>query len=351
MSAGIGKSAPPRHAHAPAASAIVLMAATMLAGAAPAQAAPPASGGGIWSLQWDNSSIAGGSPTDRNYTNGLRLGWTSPVGEVPGPMSRLGHLVWGAGEQRLSVGVMQQIFTPTDTQSKPPNPLDRPYAGYLAVSLGLDQVKDNTLSVLGLTLGVIGPPAGGEPVQNGFHHWISQGTNRGWGYQLRTEPTIELTAGRTWRVPLGPVWPTGSNGIEADVLPAISGGLGNVRIYGESGITFRFGRDLGADFGVPQLPPGPGGRTAFHPSGKFGWYVFVGIDGQAVGHDLFLDGNTFRSGPHVTRDRFLGEAEAGIAVIYHGIRISYTQVVQTRSFQGQHGSPFNYGMLSLAGRF
>lgn len=70
-----------------------------------------------------------------------------------------------------------------------------------------------------------------------------------------------------------------------------------------------------------------------------------------MGRDLFLDGNTFQSGPHVTRDRVVGEAETGVAIMYHGVRVSYTQVVQTRSFHGQRGGPFNFGVFTLSTRF
>jgi len=329
----------------------LLLSASPRLGATPAIAGLPPVPAGIWSLQWENSSLAGGGPTDRNYTNGLRLGWTSPVGKVPPSLAWLGNALWGDGTRRVSLGIVQQMFTPADTQAKPPSPLDRPYAGYLAASLTLSQANANSRNTLGLALGVIGPPAGGEEVQNGFHHLIGQGTNKGWGYQLRAEPTVELTAGRTWRIRLDRTWTRRFGGIEADALPAVSAGIGNVRIYAETGVIFRLGQGLDADFGPSRLPPGLSGGSAFRQIRKLTWYVFLGVDGQAVGHDLFLDGNTFRSGPHVTRDPVIGEAEAGIAVIYHGVRISYTQVVQTRSFHGQQGGPFNFGVFTLSTRF
>ncbi|MDE2582685.1 MAG: lipid A deacylase LpxR family protein [Rhodospirillales bacterium] len=329
----------------------LLVAASPLLGATPALAGPPSAPVGIWSLQWENSSLAGGGRTDRNYTNGLRLSWTSPSGRVPQPLAWLGRALWGDGTPRVSLGILQQMFTPADTQAKPPSPLDRPYAGYLAASLALIQANANARNTLGLALGVIGPPAGGEEVQNGFHHLIGQGTNKGWGYQLRAEPTVELTAGRTWRIPLARTWIRRIGGIETDALPTISAGIGNVRIYAETGVIFRLGQGLGADFGPSRLPPAPNGGSAFRQIRKLVWYVLLGVGGQAVGHDLFLDGNTFRSGPHVTRDPVIGEAEAGITVIYHGVRISYTQVVQTRSYHGQQGGPFNFGVFTLSTRF
>ena len=52
--------------------------------------------------------------------------------------------------------------------------------------------KDNSRSILGLSVGVIGPGAVGEEIQNGFHHLIGDTTNKGWGYQLKNEPAFEL---------------------------------------------------------------------------------------------------------------------------------------------------------------
>jgi len=176
-------------------------------------------------------------------------------------------------------GIIQQIFTPADTQASPPSPFDRPYAGYLAATLTLSQVNANTRNVLGLALSVIGPPAGGEAVQNGFHHLIGQGTNKGWGYQLRAEPTLEPTAGRTRRIPLDQTWTRRLGGIETDALPTVPVGINNVRIYTETGVIFRIGQGLAADFGPSRLPPGPNGGSAFRQIRKLAWYVFLGADG------------------------------------------------------------------------
>ena len=38
---------------------------------------------GIWSLQGENSSISSAKVTDRYYTNGIHVGWTSGEGAAP----------------------------------------------------------------------------------------------------------------------------------------------------------------------------------------------------------------------------------------------------------------------------
>lgn len=316
------------------------------AAALAASPASPASGSGIWSVNLENSSAALGPLLDRNYTNGIGLGWTSPAGDVPDAINAFGRTLFGPGEDRISLGIFQQIFTPDDTRANPPNPFQRPYAGYLALHFALFHEHKNVLNMVALDAGLIGPAALGEEVQNGFHRLVGQDTIKGWDAQLRNEPTLEIYTSRTWRLALGSL-----GGLETDALPAVSLGIGNVRIFGQGGAVIRIGQDLAADFGPNRLFPAGGGSPAFAAARPFAWYFFVGADGEAVAHDLFLAGNTFSAGPHVTANPFLGTFEAGVAIIIHGIRISYTQVFQTKAWHGQQGGMFSFGALELAARF
>src|ERR1700744_5643607 len=78
----------------------------------------------IWTLQDENASISAGKPTDRFYVNGLRLGWTSPTGQVPDFLAGLGHTLWGGGQQRIAFDLAQQIYTPAGTSAAVPSPSD-----------------------------------------------------------------------------------------------------------------------------------------------------------------------------------------------------------------------------------
>ena len=67
---------------------------------------------------------------------------------------------------------------------------------------------------------------------------------------------------------------------------------------------------------------------------------------------MFLDGSTFRSNsPHVSKEPLLGELQAGLAVMFYGVRLTYTQTFQTQSFKGQRSGLFNFGSLSASARF
>ncbi len=326
--------------------AIGLAAASLIA--APALAAPAEDPTGIFTFQVENDSASTQKgTTDRYYTSGLRLGYTSGTDAVPDALAGLGRAVWGDGVQRISLDISQSIFTPRNTQINPPNPRDRPYAGYLNATLGLLHDSDNARSLLALTLGVVGPSALGRQVQNGFHDIIGDRENRGWSSQLKDEPAIELLAERTYRLPIAQFY-----GVETDVLPALTVGVGTVRDYVQAGFNVRLGQGLGSDFGAPRIRPGLSGSDAYTPTRPLAWYVFAGADGQGVARDVFLDGSTFRArGPSVDKRAFLGEFQVGLAAMLYGVRVTYTQTWQTESFKGQKSGLFNFGSLALSARF
>ncbi len=326
--------------------AIGLAAASLMA--APGLAAPPEDPTGIFTFQVENDAVSTLKGTsDQYYTSGLRLGYTSGTNAVPEALAGLGRAVWGDGVQRISLDISQSIFTPRNTQINPPNPRDRPYAGYLNATFGLLHDSDNARSLLALTLGVVGPSALGRQVQNGFHDLIGDRENRGWPAQLKDEPAIEILAERTYRLPIAQF-----HGVETDALPALTAGVGTVRDYVQAGFNVRFGQGLGSDFGAPRIRPGLSGSDAYTPTRPLAWYVFAGADGQAIARDVFLDGSTFRAhGPSVDKRAFLGEFQAGLGAMFHGVRVTYAQTWQTESFKGQKSGLFNFGSLALSARF
>jgi hypothetical protein len=316
--------------------------------AVPAAAVPLADPEPIWTFQAENDAASTQSGTsDRYYTSGLRLGWTSATKDPANPFARAGRFVWGDGVTRVSLDLSQSLFTPANTQIRAPQPRDRPYAGYLNLTFGVIHDTDTSRSVVALSGGIVGPGAGGYIVQNGFHNIIGDTPNLGWPNQLQDEPAFELLAERTWRLPLVQRY-----GIETDTLPSLTGGAGTVRDYIQTGIIFRLGQGLNSDFGAPRIRPGLSGSDAYTPTRPFAWYVFGGVDGQAVARDEFLDGSAFRShSPHVSKKTLVGEIEGGVGVIFHGVRVTYTQTWQTQEFNGQRSGLFNFGSVALSARF
>jgi hypothetical protein len=111
----------------------------------------------------------------------------------------------------------------------------------------------------------------------------------------------------------------------------------------------RFGQGLERDFGTPRVRPTVADAPA--PVGEgFGWYVFAGAGGYAVGRDITLDGNTWRGSRSVDHRPFVAHFELGAAVLWQNVRLSYTQVWRTKEFVSQRDT-FTFGSLSVAFSF
>lgn len=325
----------------------LLASAALLPAAAQQAAAPAPSAPGIWTIQEENASVSLGRLTDRYYTNGLRLSWTSPEDKyVPRWVQNLGRALYGPGTQRVSINVGQSMFTSDYQDTAKLQPGDWPNSAQLLVTGALIQDTRLTRNTFALSLGVTGPLAQGKELQNGFHDLIGQAHNNGWGDQLHNEPAFEILNERVYRYETGKVF-----GLETDALPELTAGLGNVRVYLQTGATFRIGQGLMADYGVPRVRPGLSGGDAYKVGEPLVWYVFFGADGQAVAHDMAIDGNTFQPGPSARRNPFVGEFQVGFAMIWHGVRISYTQVFQTQQIRQQHGGLHEFGSLALSVAF
>ena len=90
--------------------------------------------------------------------------------------------------------------------------------------------------------------------------------------------------------------------------------------------------------------------TIFIPTKELGGYLFTTIAERAVGRNIFLDGNTFRDGPHVNKETLVGSLQVGAAATYGQARLSYTQVFMGKEYTTQQHSA-EFGVLTLSYRF
>ncbi len=180
----------------------------------------------------ENDALTFPNATDRWYTQGFEARYLSaPIPTAPGADLLLLGTFLDPGSirtRKFELFFGQTLFTPVDLTRVPPDPTDRPYAGWLYAGFGLFQETDrHTLDHFELQVGVIGPAALGEEVQNGFHtvlnSIIPQHQALGWGSQLGNEPGIVVSYEKKWRfgMPLG-----GAFGV--DIIPELGGSVGNV---------------------------------------------------------------------------------------------------------------------------
>ena len=327
-------------------------------GAALLMAATPASlradDGQRLSVIEENDSLFFDS--DDHYTQGLRIGWLGPDVQHDSawnePFDLLGGLlpVFGAGERersrRYALSFGQSFFTPGVIAVNPPDPRDRPYAGWLYLGADLLQDTDRRmLEHLEIQVGVVGPAALGKQVQRGWHEIIGATNPQGWDSQLHDEPGVVLSYERKWRFTLA-----GDRGSGVDVIPELGGTVGNVFTYGEAGVMLRIGRNLQADYGPARIRPALSGTDYFNRDyldGDFGLYGFVGAQGRAVARNIFLDGNSFRSSASVDKEPLVADLQAGVSLFWvSGMRLDVSAVHRTDEFEGQHGGD-TFGIVSF----
>lgn len=319
---------------------------------------------GTLSIQVENDYFSADN-RDRHYTNGLRFSWL-PEPDPPGSESWLETqaLALPVGDPdsigRVGWSLGQSLFTPQNKKAIQPIRGDRPYAGWLYAGLTLIKApppnpeatsRVDQLDTLELDLGVVGRAAEGEQVQNGFHGtFFANEIVEGWRNQLKSEPGLLIAYDHKWRA----LAQTNFWDLGADFTPDVGFDLGNVEVDAAVGGTIRIGRDLPADYGPPRIRPGLAGSDFFlsdkDTERNFGWYVFAGAEGRAVGHNIFLDGNTFAKSLSVPKKTFVADVQGGAALIVYGTRLTATEVIRSQEFTGQRG-PDVFGSLSASFNF
>lgn len=303
---------------------------------------------GVWSFVLENDLFY---DTDRRYTNGARLSYLTPKGDEPAWLRDLALQLPMFNEEsdiRIEYALGQSMFTATNKELRDPPPDDRPYAGWLYGSVGVVARTGPVLDQASFSLGVVGPASLAHQTQDFVHRIIDSPLAEGWDTQLKNEPTLQFTYQRSWQSPrLELPWDFG-----IDATPHAGVALGNVFTYGNTGIMFRLGQNLPIDYGPPRVQPSLPGSGYFERRGlgSIGWYLFAGVDGRAVAHNIFLDGNTFRDSRSVDKNVFVGDAQFGLAVIIDGVRFAYTHVLRTPEYDGQNEDD-EFGAFSVSFRF
>ena len=284
--------------------------------------------------------------SDKHYTQGLRFSYLGPEIErgsrwtgVFDLLDELPSLLFPGGPpkeraRRTAFFLGQSIFTPKELDLRPPDPRDRPYAGWTYGGVSLLQETDRRiLDNFELQLGLVGPNAGGEYVQNEWHQLIGKATAT-WGQQLQTEPGVVVSYERKWRVSL-----LGDAMSGLDLVPEGGATAGNVFTYASAGTLLRIGRNLAIDYGPVHIRPSLSGADyadADHAEGGFGWYGYLGTQGRAVARNVFLDGSTFRTSRSVPRKTWVADLEAGVALFWTaGVRLDFSVLRRTPEFSGQ----------------
>lgn len=324
-------------------------------------------------LYWENDYFGG---TDRHYTNGFKFAWLSAdLTEWGRTGWRQTFLDWlpfvnrDGTQKNLGIAFGQKMFTPADISTPNPDPDDRPYAGWTYAEFSFLAKTEHRADTIAIQLGLVGPHSYAEDLQKWIHRAVDEEIPQGWDYQLRDEAGINIAWERKWRLYARTIsprdgWrPLGRKSLQdrtywgVDIIPHVGAVVGNIYTYANAGATMRAGYNLPSDFGVNLMRPA--GVTSspiddLDPRVReSGWsaYVFGGVDGRAVAHNIFLDGNTFEQSRSVESDPWVADFTYGFGVVRNSFQLTYTRVVRTREFTTQPFSNSDFGSLTFSWTF
>ncbi len=292
--------------------------------------------------------------TDQHYTNGVRLELTLAEDNflLPGVRPAF-YRDFDDVSTTLLLG--QNLYTPNDISVPDLIPDDRPYAAWLYGGVryaatgppkdwdwGIsDENRVLHYSSVELNVGVIGPSAQGESIQDGIHDLTGSTPPRGWDHQLRDEIAIDLNWFRSASLRL---WEW--EGLSLDVEPFSNVRVGTVYVQGGIGI----GAALGINHFLGSTPRrlAYSSRMATRGTGASPWsfVVFGSYEARGVAWNTFLDGNLFTDSHSVDKEHFVWHAEAGLGIRFKALSLSYIHVMRSEEFENQD-TVQRYGSVRL----
>ncbi|HVZ49764.1 MAG TPA: lipid A-modifier LpxR family protein [Gemmatimonadaceae bacterium] len=282
----------------------------------------------FWRPPWER--------TDHEYTGGARgtLTWTGAARLLPlGALRPACATTGGDGCASHSYALGQELYTgeppPTPGVAPDPHPSHRTNAAWLYVEAAERDSAGADVTAFAIRVGVVGPPALGEPMQQ-FFHVIGPRYPLpvDWRKQLPFEPGFIVTAARTHVLAtLGDLARSG-----AALSARGSASLGTILMGAEAGVTALAATRLGERDGAwPRVIVR--GDAALH----------------GVARDEFLDGTLFRPSPRLAKNPAYAEFGGALELRWSRLGVSY-RVTRTGERYRLQDAPTLWGTLAAEWR-
>jgi lipid A 3-O-deacylase len=314
-------------------------------------------GSPVVNMRSDND-LFGSGDQDQGYSNGLVFSLVSPNLSdftrdpcLPRPARWLNRHLRKLHDrpfeqQNMVFTFGHALFTPVDYRRTDLIEDDRPYVGGFLLGFGYNARSGDEMRTSLLRLGMVGPSARGEQVQNGWHSLIGSDHFEGWDNQIGDELVAQYTHERLRRHDLSP----NSGRWGHDLITHWGGAVGNLGSHANAGFEWRFGYRLPNDFGSTPLRPSgentaPSLTKGYQPGLR--WHLFVTADGRAVLNDITLDGNTFKDSHSVDARHFVADLGYGMVFAYGRWKFAFARYYRTWEFEGQRERP-EFGSFTIS---
>jgi len=279
-------------------------------------------------LSVDNDYFAG---RDEQYTEGINV-------ELCSPSLKKNPLVWllinpRYSRTRYGLGLEQAGYTPYLLDNHEMEINDRPFAATLFLKtflLATDTLRKQRFATI-FSIGILGPAAQGQEIQDGVHKILGDVVPPGWQYQIRNDVILN------YQVDYEKQLLAYSNAFSFDINGSARAGTLNDKAG--VGITVMAGY-----FESPY-------RGQHQGTGKFHIYAYDRPEIDAIGYDATLEGGLFDHGspytiPASNISRAVLANRAGCVVSYGSVILEFFEYNSTRQFST--GPANKWGGLQLA---
>ncbi|WP_345974631.1 lipid A deacylase LpxR family protein [Sulfurimonas sp. HSL3-7] len=293
--------------------------------------------------------------TDQHYTNGLALGWVSDelsgTGGVEAAYTEAlifvadlipFHTLDTGRNFQSSVFINQYIVTPSfDDNGTAAD--DIPFAGVLRMGFGLFEWDREELHSYHISVGVIGPSAKAEEVQNGFHDLINNDAVEGWDSQLGNKGFFEIGYGygnRSYEYNF-------AESYRVDWFNDFLATAGNAAVEMELGTLVRIGDNVPDNFVFASQYLGSLGNEHINVrerNGAWGWSMSLGFVMRATLYNYIMEEAEKMSGLDV---KMLNAQWVGNISMYIGDFQTSFVLQQTDIIINQDISRERYGGLTF----
>lgn len=262
----------------------------------------------------DNDFFVPGS-TDRWYTNGLRLAWTYKTPPTKSTNPWVQTILANArnwdlidAEPTLTYSLGQSMYSPRDVSIPLPQPLDRPWGGFLYGGITAQAYKGPRFAATEIKAGVTGPLALAGPTQSAWHSLIGSPQPVGWSQQLAGRPALQVSHTRQYRYP----------NFADDQLAfqtGWGGAIGNLRVYGNANASLIWGDLRGS--ATPTLIANEGDFVVLDLEDRamfkrpFGYFS---VSMNLVAYNYFITGPTPYGNTELRTNPLYGTAQIGVSL-------------------------------------
>ncbi len=222
-------------------------------------------------------------------------------------------------------------FTPTSIASNNILYNDRPFNANITLKSFSTQVSNSSNAQMSssISLGVMGPAAGGFQIQHNIHKWLKNPLPLGWQHQIKNDVIVNYQLNYEKQLFALP-----NNFLLTTAAEARVGTLNNSISTGFNFMAGRFNKRF----------------VTGAPKRKTEYYFYFQNTVNAVAYDASLQGGIInRKSPYTIAaqniNRFTYRADAGIIVNFKKLYLSYTQSFITKEFK--QGKQHRWGGVSL----